>query len=172
MTKLKHVLPAKVLCTLYYSIIHPHLLYGIAIWGTTFKSYLKRLSSLQNRAIKQIVDCHRQSNANPCYAQLNILKLNDLYTDKIAKLMFKYAHKTTPIAFSSFFTPVISIHTRTTRLASYSNNLYLPKYKTNKMQSSFKFQGVKIWISIPNDLRRLSFNQFKMKYKKILLSNY
>ena len=93
-------------------MIHPHLLYGITIWGTTFKSYLKRLSSLQNRAIKQIVDCHWQSNANPCYAQLNILKLNDLYTHEIAKLMFKYAIKTTPIAFSSFFTPVISIHTQ------------------------------------------------------------
>ena len=52
MTKLRHVLPAKALCTLYYSMIHPHLLCGITIWGTTFKSYLKRLSSLQNRAIK------------------------------------------------------------------------------------------------------------------------
>ena len=134
-------------------MILPHLLYGIAIWGTTFKSYLKRFSSLQNRAIKKIVDCHWQSNANPCYAQLNILKLND---HEIAKLMFKYAHKTTPIPFSSFFTPVISIHTRTTRLASYSNNLHLPRYKTNKMQRSFKFQGVKIWNSIPNDLRKLS----------------
>ena len=76
--------------------------------------------------------------------------------------MFKYAHKTTPIAFSSFFTPVISIHTRTTRLASFSDNLYLPRYKTNKMQRSFKFQGVKIWNSTPNDLRKLSFNQFKI----------
>ena len=118
MTKLRHVLPVKALHTLYYSMIHPHLLYGIAIWGTIFKSYLKRLSNLQNRAMKQIVDCHWQSNANPYYAQLNILKLNDLYTHEIAKLMFKYAHKTTPIAFSSFFTPVISILTRTTLLAS------------------------------------------------------
>ena len=64
-------------------------------------------------------------------------------------------------------TPVILIHTRTTRLASYSSNLYLPRYKTNKMQRSFKFQRVKIWNSIPNDLRKLSFNQFKMKCKKI-----
>ena len=70
--------------------------------------------------------------------------------------MFKYAHKTTPITFSSFFTLVISIHTRTTRLASYSNYLYLPRYKTNELQRSFKFQGVKIWNSIPNDLPAVS----------------
>ena len=115
---------------------------------------------------------HKKNDLRSFCTNVTRLKLNDLYTHEIAKLMFKYAHKTTPIAFSSFFTPVISIHTRTTRLASYSNNLYLPRYKTNKMQRSFKFQGVKIWNSIPNDLRKLSFNQFKMKYKKILLSNY
>ena len=149
-------------------MIHPHLLYGIVIWGTTFKSYLKRLSSLQNRAIKQIVI--GRATLIPVMLSLT-LKLNDLYTHEIAKLMFKYAHTTTPIAFFSF-TPVISIHTQTTRLASYSNNLYLPRYKTNKMQRSFKFQGVKIWNSIPNDLRKLSFNQIKMKYKKILYFNY
>ena len=34
------------------------------------------------------------------------------------------------------------------------------------MQRSFKFQGVQIWNSMPIDLRKLSFNQFKMKYKK------
>ena len=128
---------------LYFYMIHPHLLYGIAIWGTTFKSYLKRLSNLPNRVIKQIVGCHWQSSSIPYYAQLNILKLNDLYTHEIAELMFKYAHKTTPTAFSSF-TPVISIHTRAAQLASYSNNMYLPRCKTNKLQRSFKFQWVEI----------------------------
>ena len=140
--------------------------------GYDIQILLKASFHLQNRAIKQIVDCQWQSNANPCYAQLNILKLNDLYTHEIAKLMFKYAHKTAPIAYFSFFTPIISIHTRTTRLVSYCNDLYLPRYKINKMRRSFKFQGVNIWNSIPNDLRKLSFSQFKMKYKKIVLSNY
>ena len=81
------------------------------------------------------------------------------------------AHKTTSTTFSSF-TPVISVHTRTTRLAFYCNNLYLPKYKTNKLLRSFKFEGVKIWNSVPHDLRKLSFNQFQIKYKKTLLPNY
>ena len=102
MTKLKHVLPIKALRALYYSMIRLHLLYGIVILGTIVKSYLKRLSNLQNRAIKQIVGCHWQSNADSYYAQLNIVKLNDLYIHKIAKLMFKYAHKTTPM-FQKYF---------------------------------------------------------------------
>ena len=63
MTKLRLVLPVKALRTLYYSMIHPHLLCGITIWGTAFKSYLKRLSNLQNRTITQMIGFHWQSNA-------------------------------------------------------------------------------------------------------------
>ena len=42
-SKLKQVLPASTLQTLYYSIIHPHLFYDIFIWGSTFKTYLRKL---------------------------------------------------------------------------------------------------------------------------------
>ena len=42
--KLRHVLPSKALQNLYYSLIHPHLLYGIIIWEYAHKTYLKRLA--------------------------------------------------------------------------------------------------------------------------------
>jgi len=143
MAKLRHVLPSKALCTLYYCMIHPYLLYGIVIWGTTFKTYLKRLSTLQNRAVKIIAGVYWRDNATPYFATLNILKLEDIYKHEIAKLMHKCAHKNTPESFTSFFTFVNTIHTRSTRLASNKFNLYLPRYKTNKLQRSFKYQGVK-----------------------------
>ena len=46
MCKLRNVLPPKALLILYYSMIHPHLLYGITIWGNTYKKYRKRLRTL------------------------------------------------------------------------------------------------------------------------------
>jgi len=39
---------------LYYALIHPHLLYGLSIWGSNYPSYLKKLNILQNKAIKLI----------------------------------------------------------------------------------------------------------------------
>ena len=50
--KFRNVLPPKALLVLYYSMIHPHLLYGITIWGNTYKKYQKRLKTLQNNAVK------------------------------------------------------------------------------------------------------------------------
>jgi len=43
--KLRHTLPLKALRNLYYSMVHPHLLYGIAIWGNTYDKYLKKTSN-------------------------------------------------------------------------------------------------------------------------------
>ena len=35
LSKLKHFLPSNSLLKLYYVFIHPHLLYGLSIWGCT-----------------------------------------------------------------------------------------------------------------------------------------
>ena len=41
-SKLKQVLPASALRTLYYSMIDSYLLYDIVIWSYTFKTYLEK----------------------------------------------------------------------------------------------------------------------------------
>jgi len=44
---------------LYYAFFHPQLLYGLIIWGVTFKSYLNPLQILQNKALKAISDMQK-----------------------------------------------------------------------------------------------------------------
>ena len=52
--KLKPFLNTTFLLKLYYAIFHRHLEYGILILGSTFKSHLKQLVLLQNRAVKTL----------------------------------------------------------------------------------------------------------------------
>ena len=66
-SKLKQVLPLSALRTLYYSTNHPHLFYGIVIWGSTFKTYLGKLSLLQNKALRIIAGGHQGDNATQYY---------------------------------------------------------------------------------------------------------
>ena len=56
--KLKHVLPQNALLKLYYSLVHPHLPYGIVAWGSTFPTYLLKLASTQNKVVKLIEGGH------------------------------------------------------------------------------------------------------------------
>ena len=96
MRKLRNVLPPKALLVLDYFMIHPHLLYGITIWGNTYEKYLKRLRTLQNKAVKVLGGGRWQDHASAYYSQLNILKLEDLYTYEVAKLMHKYSQNKLP----------------------------------------------------------------------------
>ena len=53
-SKLRHYLPTYTTLQLYYSLIHTHLLYGLVVWGSSYKSKLKKLLSLQNKLVKLI----------------------------------------------------------------------------------------------------------------------
>ena len=54
-------------------MIHPYLLYGITIWENTYKTHLKRLKSLQNKAVKIIAGGQYLDDSTAYYKQLNIL---------------------------------------------------------------------------------------------------
>ena len=104
LSKLKHVLPFTALRNLCYCMIHPHLLYGISIWGNTSDRSLQQLITLQNKAVKIISGGQWRDHVTPYYEQAKILKLKDLYTYEVAKIMHKHSRKQLPISFNSYST--------------------------------------------------------------------
>ena len=50
--KVKVYLNTSVLCSLYYALFHCHIPYGIITRSSTYKTYLKKLAALQNKAVK------------------------------------------------------------------------------------------------------------------------
>ena len=134
-------------------------------------SYLNRLQRLQNKAIRFITDSKLKMSTNPQYYKLGILKLPQLYTLEIAKLMHQYSHHNLPQPFYTFFTPISSVHDRFTR-AKTESKLYIPKFSAARSQKSFKYQGAKIRNSIPTEIKQLTFHKFKIEYKKKLLESY
>jgi len=119
------------------------------------------LGTLQNKAIKAVTGATYTEHATPSYVELNVLKLPDLFRYKIAKLILKILRNNHPPNFSNFFIKTNKIHNRTIRLASKEHALYIPRYKTEKLQKSFKYQGVKVWNSITVSLQILTFTGFK-----------
>ena len=128
------------LVQLYYSTFHAYLSYGLIIWGSTFKSYLNKLSSLQNKAVRIIYNGKLADHVSIFYKNLRILKLADFFRLELATFMYKANQKTIPRAFQSFFKKVTEVYERTTK-ASTSSKLFMPCYKTAKLQRSIKYQG-------------------------------
>ena len=61
LSKLRFLFPSSTLL-LYHTLVHPHLTYGLPIWGCTFKTYLDKLQVLQNKAICIITYSDRRSS--------------------------------------------------------------------------------------------------------------
>ena len=70
--KLQQTIPQTVMLELSYTLVHPLLLYGIIVWRATYPTYLQKLKSLQNRAIRAVVGAHFRNSVSSYYSQLKI----------------------------------------------------------------------------------------------------
>ena len=90
---------------LYNATFKPYLEYGITVWGNNLPQYLiKRLNSIQNRAIRAIAQsktfrCHTTN----LYYENKILKVKDLYELNCLKMAFKAKCKVLPDPIQNFF---------------------------------------------------------------------
>ena len=75
LSKLQTTLPPKSSLKLYYTLFHPHLLYGLIVWGSTYPSFLNKLGKLQNKAVKLVARGKFCDKATPYSAKLKILKI-------------------------------------------------------------------------------------------------
>ena len=85
----KNFLTSKALKSLYYALIHPHLLYCINVYSATSPSNLKRLTLLQKKAIRTIHKVKSNAHTAPLFISSSILPLDKLILQ--AKLMFMHS---------------------------------------------------------------------------------
>ena len=170
LNKLKYFLPSSALLKLYYALIHSHFNYGLAVWGTTYPTYLNKLKLLQNKAICIVTSSYMSTSSKPLYIKSNILPLPKLFEFEIVKIVYFYKFSLLPMIFNNYFLYAKSCHSRTTRF-SLNNQLTIPLFKSNRTQRLIKYVGPKIWNSISNNLRIMTFNKFKKHYKSVLLLN-
>ena len=86
-SKIRQYLPETALLKIYYAQIHSHLLFGLIIWGSTFPTYIKKLITLQNKAVKFIRAAKFDDSFSPYYKRLKIVKLKDFYKLEVGKFI-------------------------------------------------------------------------------------
>ena len=136
------------------------------IWYSTYKTYTSKISKLQNRIIKIITKSNPREKVPPLFKKHGILTLDDLFTYEMAALMLKYRSNNVPYNLSQYFT--LTSDKLNTRSCS-SDTYYLPRFKTNKLQHSIKFTGVKGWNKIPHEIKNCFLIVFLKKLKTSIL---
>ena len=95
MHRLKHNLPQHILKTIYHSLIHSYLNYGILCWGWN----KKRIAVLQKKAIRVVTNSTYKTHTEPLFKKLRILKFEDIITTKLYKFYYRYAANSLPYYF-------------------------------------------------------------------------
>ena len=103
------------LITLYYSLIYPHIDYGITLWGSTHSTYLQRLILMQKKAVRIISGATYNDHTDHLFPKMNILKLEDLYYLNAAKYMYALNNGIIPLQLRNTLINNQDIHSHNTR---------------------------------------------------------
>ena len=77
-SKLRYYVNDDILIMLYYSLIYPFLTYGIQVWGFTYPTYLKPVTTLQKRVVRIVTFSDPRSHSEPLLKSLRLLQFSDI----------------------------------------------------------------------------------------------
>ena len=179
--KLRDFVSVKILKDVYYAIVYPFLLYGIAIWGSATKATLSPLHILQKKIIRiptfeddLPVIPGPLTHTPPLFYKLGLLDIYDLYNFQLGQITYKavnnIGHANTVV---HRFKPITDLYNYPTA-HSFSGIFYIDKFRTvNYGQKSFQNECQKFWSSTPNFIKiSPSVDVFKKNLKKWLLKKY
>jgi len=170
--QVKHVLPSESLRTLYYSLIHPHLSYGIVAWGNADTNIIKQSVMIQKRAIRVINNAPYNGHTEPLFKYSAILNLCDIFEHQCIIFMYDYVQNHLPKSFNSMF--MANSDLPNARLTRQSNMINIPRCNSSFATKLPKYFLPALWNKwvrlIPDDCNTRS--RIKRFVKMHKLSSY
>jgi hypothetical protein len=137
--------------------VHSIITYGIIFWGNSSDSYI--ILKLQKRVIRIIVISDNRVSCRELFKKLNILPL---YSQYILSLLLLVVNNIDEFITNS------AVHTINAR---HRSDLHPPSINLTKYQKGVYYSGIKIFIHLPQTIKKLSWNvqKFKLTLKRFLL---
>ena len=87
-----------------------YLCYCNLVWGSTYKSNLKRLTILQKRAIRIVSRSACDAHTDPIFKELRFLKTKGIHLLQLGQFMYSFSTRNLPTKLDSFFSVNNSIY--------------------------------------------------------------
>ena len=162
----KNFLSTKALRTLYFSLIHPHILYCLPIYSCTTNKNINKISTLQKKAIRIITKSNYTAHTAPLFATLKILPLNLLTTLSRGLLMHSIQHKYAPASLHNTWITNsqrnIDIDLRN------GHDIYIPFARTDQVKRLPYFALPTTWNELPDDRMTPNKTTFTIALKDYL----
>ena len=90
--KLNRFISETILKTLYTSLIHPYLSYGIEAWHGTYQNNTSKIFVQKNKAIRAINNLAYNEHTNAFIKCNKMIKLSDQYKFQVSNYFFQVLH--------------------------------------------------------------------------------
>ena len=161
----KHILSERNLKTLYYSLVHAHLLYGIQLWGNAYHKYIGKLEIAQRKAIRAVGNARYNEAYSPIFTTKHI-KLKDLYNIHVRLFVYQFVNVLLPVSLLKVYKYHGDEHEHNTR---HSTHPRCPIVNIEIMHISFLYTGPHLWMSL-ND--HIQSSRTKTTFKRRITQNY
>ena len=164
----KHFLPHNSLRTLYFALIHPHLLYCLPIYSCTTTSNINKIEKMQKKAIRIITKSNYTAHTTPLFNSLKIMPLKHLISYTQSLLVHSIYHKYSPPSLhNTWVTNGMRNNQHDLRNA---NDLYIPLARTEQVKRLPYFHLPKIWNELYEQKYTPNPTTFKIAIKEYYLS--
>ena len=109
----------------------------------------------------------------PLFLKLKILTIYDIYKLQVGKFVFESVNNIGPSQQIIKFNRASEIHNHNTRYAK-QGNFFINSVRTDRFGlKSLKMEGIKVWSTIPNNIKAsLTKKSFNVNYKRLLIDLY
>lgn len=142
------------LITAYYGLVESILRYGIVFWGNSTDKEI--VFKMQKRCLRAMFKIHMTDSCRPLFLKHRILTLPSLYIIEVALFVKNNPHL---FPLKSNF---VARNRREDRLCLFPS-------KTALLRNSIVCMGPIIYNKLPKSYQKLDINEFKRKFKKILI---
>jgi hypothetical protein len=168
-SKAKNLLPLNSLKTLYFALVHPHLLYCLPVYACTNQSNIARLSKAQKKSIRLITRSKYNEHTAPLFQNLKIMPFETLVSYSQCIIMHSIIHKYCPPALHN--TWVNNQDRNLNIMLRNADDLYVPLARTEQMKKLPFFHWAKLWNELPPLKLTLQPPTFKSLLAQHLLNN-
>lgn len=142
----------------YNTIIQPHFAYCASLLISCYKTDIRRLQLLQNKAMRIILNCSFHTSINLMLTSLNWLPIEMCIEKANVTLIFKIENNLVPEYLQSFLIKRQNMHSYPTRSA---NNYNIEFTKTLIVKKSLFSDGIRLFNALPNEIKEsANLNKF------------
>ena len=157
--RIKSFVNSKDLKTIYFSLFHSHLLYCSSIIGCTSNSNIKRICTLQKKAIRTITLSKYNDHTAPIFFNLKILPFNKIIYLQNLKYMHSIVYEYAHVSFANMCSRNISRPSEYELRNSNDFTLPAPHYENFKRFPLYSFPN--LW----NNLGDVKFQNNKITFR-------